>query len=136
MIDIYWIKTFMFYHVFDKRWVAGWPSNIHLMYNLILWNNFLKKKVVGWTKVYKCGVDGYVLCKNLLKTLRCGKIFNTNKKGKQQNALCKIDCFGEKLVFLYYPLFGLGGGGPNGQFYIKSHRSKICQYSGIWIANI
>ena len=35
------------YHVFAKGWVAGWPFNIPLMYNLILWNNFPIKKVNG-----------------------------------------------------------------------------------------
>ena len=38
------IITIVFYHVFAKQWVAGWPFDIPLMYNLSLWNNFLIKK--------------------------------------------------------------------------------------------
>ena len=32
------------YHVLAKQWVAGYLFNIPLIYNLILWNNFLKKR--------------------------------------------------------------------------------------------
>ena len=38
------IIPIVFYHVFAKQWVAGWPLYIPLMDNLILWNNFVKKQ--------------------------------------------------------------------------------------------
>ena len=56
------ITTFLFHHVSAKRWVAGWPFNIPLMYNIILWNNFLKKTFI--VQIWLLGLDGWGLLKN------------------------------------------------------------------------